>query len=149
MKEMDGIVDKGKRVYVYVIGATNKPWNLDWPFIRRFQRRLLVPLPDRRARLEMFRHFTRGFSLASDVDFGRLADETRGFTGSDIRDVCQSAQLNAIREFFEASRHLGGDAKPRSVCMSDFVEAIKRVKPTVTEAMVKLYRKWDERFGSY
>ena len=149
LKEMDGIVDKGKRVYVYVIGATNKPWNLDWPFIRRFQRRLLVPLPDRRARLEMFRHFTRGFSLAGDVDFGRLADETRGFTGSDIRDVCQSAQLNVIREFFEASRHLGGDARPRSVCMSDFMEAIKRVKPTVTEAMVKLYQKWDERFGSY
>ncbi len=44
LKEMDGIVDKGKNLHVYVIGATNKPWDLDWAFIRRFQKRILVPL---------------------------------------------------------------------------------------------------------
>jgi ATP-dependent 26S proteasome regulatory subunit len=44
LKEMDGIVDKGKALHVYVIGATNKPWDLDWAFIRRFQKRILVPL---------------------------------------------------------------------------------------------------------
>ena len=43
LKEMDGIVDKGKALHVYVIGATNKPWDLDWAFIRRFQKRILVP----------------------------------------------------------------------------------------------------------
>ncbi len=46
LKEMDGIVDKGKNLHVYVIGATNKPWDLDWAFIRRFQKRILVPLAD-------------------------------------------------------------------------------------------------------
>ncbi|MCJ7762420.1 AAA family ATPase, partial [Candidatus Bathyarchaeota archaeon] len=38
LKEMDGIMDKGKALHVYVIGATNKPWDLDWAFIRRFQK---------------------------------------------------------------------------------------------------------------
>ncbi|MGQ9507597.1 MAG: AAA family ATPase, partial [Candidatus Bathycorpusculaceae bacterium] len=43
LKETDGIIDKGKNLHVYVIGATNKPWDLDWAFIRRFQKRILVP----------------------------------------------------------------------------------------------------------
>ena len=51
LKEMDGITDKGKNLHVYVIGATNKPWDLDWAFIRRFQKRILVPLPDNNTRL--------------------------------------------------------------------------------------------------
>ena len=54
LKEMDGIVDKGKNLHVYVIGATNKPWDLDWAFIRRFQKRILVPLPECHTRLMMF-----------------------------------------------------------------------------------------------
>jgi len=64
LKEMDGILDKGKKLHVYVIGATNKPWDLDWPFIRRFQKRILVPLPDHHARLQMFKLYTSNLSLA-------------------------------------------------------------------------------------
>ncbi|UCF45322.1 MAG: AAA family ATPase, partial [Candidatus Bathyarchaeota archaeon] len=55
LKEMDGIVDKGRNLHVYVIGATNKPWDLDWAFIRRFQKRILVPLPDHHTRLMMLK----------------------------------------------------------------------------------------------
>jgi SpoVK/Ycf46/Vps4 family AAA+-type ATPase len=44
LRMMDGVMDKGKKLHVYVIGATNKPWALDWPFIRRFQKRIMVPL---------------------------------------------------------------------------------------------------------
>jgi len=58
LKEMDGIVDKGKNLHVYVIGATNKPWDLDWAFIRRFQKRILVPLPDHHTRVMMFKLYT-------------------------------------------------------------------------------------------
>ena len=149
LKEMDSIVDKGRRLHVYVIGATNKPWNLDWPFIRRFQKRLLVPLPDRATRLKMFRHFTKDFTLAQDVDFQRLADRTEGFSGSDIRDVCQSAQLNVIRELFRSKKALTTDVKPRPVSMRDFLDAIAKIRPSVTEEMMKLYRAWDENFGAY
>ena len=58
LKEMDGVIDKGKNLHAYVIGATNKPWDMDWPFIRRFQKRILVPLPDHDARLGMFKVYT-------------------------------------------------------------------------------------------
>lgn len=54
LKEMDNILDKKRQSHVYVVGATNKPWALDEPFIRRFQKRIYVPLPNSEARQELF-----------------------------------------------------------------------------------------------
>ncbi|MFQ6073814.1 MAG: AAA family ATPase, partial [Candidatus Bathyarchaeia archaeon] len=93
LKEMDGIIDKGKNIHVYVIGATNKPWDLDWPFIRRFQKRILVPLPDYNARLQMFKLFTTDLALSPDMDLYGLSRMSEGFSGSDIRDSVQSVHL--------------------------------------------------------
>ena len=61
LKEMDNVLDKKRPTHVYVIGATNKPWALDEPFIRRFQRRIYVPLPNIEARHELFSIFTKNF----------------------------------------------------------------------------------------
>jgi len=80
LKEMDGIIDKGKNLHIYVIGATNKPWDLDWPFIRRFQKRILVPLPDHHARLMMFKLYTSNLKLDTDVDLHELARLSEGFS---------------------------------------------------------------------
>lgn len=55
LTEMDGINSKGNNMQLYVIGATNKPWSLDWPFLRRFQKRIFVGLPNYEARLKMFK----------------------------------------------------------------------------------------------
>ncbi|HSF27811.1 MAG TPA: AAA family ATPase, partial [Nitrosopumilaceae archaeon] len=53
LTEMDGINGKGKDLKLYVIGATNKPWSLDWPFLRRFTKRIYVPLPTLDARTNL------------------------------------------------------------------------------------------------
>ncbi|MEM4290863.1 MAG: AAA family ATPase, partial [Candidatus Caldarchaeum sp.] len=63
LKEMDSILDKGRKDFLYVIAATNKPWLLDEPFIRRFQKRIYVSLPDIDARLHLFRMYTNGLNL--------------------------------------------------------------------------------------
>ncbi|MDA4120315.1 MAG: AAA family ATPase, partial [Thaumarchaeota archaeon] len=68
LKETDGINDKGKHLHLYVIGATNKPWSLDPPFLRRFNKRILVPLPDTEARMSQFRLYTAPLTLNDDVD---------------------------------------------------------------------------------
>ncbi len=115
LKEMDGIVDKGKALHVYVIGATNKPWDLDWAFIRRFQKRILVPLADHATRLNMLKHYTGTLTVGEDVDLHELARLSEGFSGSDIRDVCQSAQLSLIGEFFESGKAMDKEAKPRAL----------------------------------
>jgi SpoVK/Ycf46/Vps4 family AAA+-type ATPase len=146
LKEMDGIVDKGKNLHVYVIGATNKPWDLDWAFIRRFQKRILVPLPDHHTRLMMLKLYTSNLQIAQDVDLHELARLSEGFSGSDIRDVCQSAQLMLIGEFFESGQAADKEAKPRSITMADFRQTLEDRKPSVSLDMLSLYSRWFEAF---
>jgi len=146
LKEMDGIIDKGKNLHVYIIGATNKPWDLDWPFIRRFQKRILVPLPDHHARLMMFKHYTTNLFLAPDVDLHELARLSEGFSGSDIKDVCQSAHLKVIGEFFESGQATNKLAKPRPLRMGDFRQILEDRKPSVSLDMLALYNRWFEAF---
>jgi SpoVK/Ycf46/Vps4 family AAA+-type ATPase len=146
LKEMDGIVDKGKKLHVYVIGATNKPWDLDWAFIRRFQKRILVPLPDHHTRLMMLKLYTGNLQINTDVDLHELARLSEGFSGSDIRDVCQSAQLKLIGEFFESGKALDKEANPRSLTMGDFRQILEERKPSVSLDMLSLYNRWFEAF---
>ena len=146
LKEMDGIMDKGKNLHVYVIGATNKPWDLDWAFIRRFQKRILVPLPDHNTRLMMLKLYTANLSVAQDVDLHELARLSEGFSGSDIRDVCQSAQLSLIGEFFETGKAMDKEAKPRALTMADFRQILEERKPSVSLDMLSMYNRWFDAF---
>lgn len=146
LKEMDGIIDKGKRVHAYVIGASNRPWDLDWPFIRRFQKRIMVPLPDHHSRLQMFKLYTRDLNLNQDMSLHELARLSEGFSGSDIKDCCQSAYLRVIGEFFESGRANDKQAKPRPVTMNDFRQILEDRKPSVSLDMVASYTKWFDTF---
>ena len=146
LKEMDGIIDKGKSLHAYVIGATNRPWDLDWPFIRRFQKRIMVPLPDHHARLQMFKLYTGNINLDPHVSLHELARLSEGFSGSDIKDCCQSAYLRVIGEFFESGRANDRQAKPRAVAMEDFRQILEDRKPSVSLEMVASYTKWFDAF---
>jgi vacuolar protein-sorting-associated protein 4 len=146
LKEMDGVIDKGKNLHAYVIGATNKPWALDWPFIRRFQKRILVPLPDHEARLGMSKLYTTHLKLASDVNLHELARLSEGFSGSDIRDVCQSVHLRVIGELFESGKANDKRAQPRSLSMKDFRDILEERKPSVSLDMVASYNRWFDAF---
>jgi len=146
LKEMDGIVDKGKNLHVYVIGATNKPWDLDWAFIRRFQKRILVPLADHATRLSMLKLYSSNLQIDTNVDLDELARLAEGFSGSDIRDVCQSAQLKLIGEFFESGKAMDREAKPRLLTMTDFRQILEERKPSVSLDMLTAYSRWFEAF---
>ena len=146
LKEMDGVVDKGKSLHAYVIGATNRPWDLDWPFIRRFQKRIIVPLPDHHARLQMFKLYTSNLNLNPAASLHELARLSEGFSGSDIKDCCQSAYLRVIGEFFESGQANDKRAKPRQVTMDDFRLILEDRKPSVSLEMVASYTKWFDAF---
>jgi SpoVK/Ycf46/Vps4 family AAA+-type ATPase len=146
LKEMDGVLEKGKKIHAYVVGATNRPWDLDWPFIRRFQKRILVPLPDHHSRLQMFKLYTTNLSLAPDVDLHELARLSEGFSGSDIRDTVQSAHLKVIGEFFESGQASNKKATPRPINMHDFRQTLEERKPSVSVEMLTSYNKWADAF---
>lgn len=141
LKEMDGLQDKDRNFHVYTIGATNKPWNLDEPFIRRFQKRIYIPPPDFKARLELFKIYCRNLKLSEDVDLEELAKLTEGYTGSDIRDIAQEAQLRVVREYFE-----GNGENVRAITMEDFLDLLKQRKPSVSRENIRRYEEWWENF---
>lgn len=146
LKEMDGVMDKGKKLHVYVIGATNKPWALDWPFIRRFQKRIMVPLPDYDARLHMLKLYTEHLNLDPHIDLDEFARLAAGFSGSDIRDICQSAHLRVIGELFDSGKASDKHAKPRPLSMEDFKNILADRKPSVSPRVLSTYKEWSEAF---
>lgn len=147
LKEMDGVADKGKHLHLYVIGATNKPWALDWPFLRRFQKRIYVPLPDIRARTQMLKQYTAPLKMDIELKLEDLAKMTEGYSGSDMRDICQSVQLRVVSELFDSTD--GADNKeiqPRAISLNDFKEILRARKPSVSQEMLRAYANWAENF---
>ncbi|MCE4627208.1 MAG: AAA family ATPase [Desulfurococcales archaeon] len=145
LKEMDGLQDKGKKLHVYVIGATNKPWKLDDPFVRRFQKRIYVPLPNKEARKKLLEMLTAKIKLASDVDLDKLADMLEGYNGSDIKDIVFDAYMRTVKDYFKNGSE--GDG-PRPVSMRDFEEVIKRRKPSVNPESLRKLEEWRRKFNA-
>jgi SpoVK/Ycf46/Vps4 family AAA+-type ATPase len=145
LKEMDGIIDKKNPIHVYVIGSTNKPWTLDMPFIRRFQKRIYVPPPGYDERLEMFKIYTSCLKTSADMDLEKMASLTGGFSGSDIMDICQSAQLKVNSELFESGKAESG-GEPRKIRMQDFNEMLDKRKPSFSQDSLVAYENWFNNF---
>jgi SpoVK/Ycf46/Vps4 family AAA+-type ATPase len=144
LQEMDSVLDKKRPSHVYVIGATNKPWDLDQAFIRRFQKRIYVPLPNPEARREMLNMYTKDLKLSSEVDLSALVEKTEGYSGSDFHDIFQSAQTKVAREVIEGEHATRG--QPRPISMDDMREILRRRKPSVSPQMLSLYDKWFETY---
>ncbi len=149
--EMDGVNSKGKDLMLYVIGATNKPWSLDWPFLRRFQKRIYVPLPSLEAREHLFKEYTEPLRKNFKVNPAELAKMFDGYSASDIKDICQAAQIKTVHEIFNSPDYhepIEGETpiQPRELTPSDFKDIMARRKPSVSTEMVRAYHKWSEEF---
>ncbi|XP_065884954.1 uncharacterized protein [Dysidea avara] len=93
LKQMEGAADN-----TFLVCTTNCPWELDPAFLRRFQKRIFLPLPCREARLEILKlHVTQDAEL-NEQDWGTLVENTEGFSGSDIATCTADAVLEPVRE---------------------------------------------------
>ncbi|HLE47581.1 MAG TPA: CDC48 family AAA ATPase [Candidatus Thermoplasmatota archaeon] len=130
LESMEGVV---------IIGATNRPDIIDPGLLRsgRFDRLLLVTAPDEKARLEIIKVHTRKMPLAKDVNLEEIATSTKGFVGSDIEALGREAAMLALRE----------DIKAKKVYKQHFDRALKQVRASVTEDLVKYYNKLTEQLG--
>jgi transitional endoplasmic reticulum ATPase len=92
LTEMDGMQELQD---VVVIAATNRPDVIDTALLRpgRFDRIILVGIPDKTAREQVFKVHSAGMPLAKDVDMKTLVDKTEGYVGADIEAVCREAAI--------------------------------------------------------
>ncbi|MEA1905078.1 MAG: CDC48 family AAA ATPase [Candidatus Hadarchaeota archaeon] len=134
LTELDGLE---KLENVVVIGATNRPDLIDPALLRpgRFDRLILVPAPDREARLEILKIHTRKMSLTKDVDLGALAAQTEGYSGSDLAALCREAAMLVLR----------GDLKAKEVKQEHFLKTMEGIKPSITKEIAGVYERFGER----
>ena len=135
LTEMNGLQEMKD---VVVIGATNRPDLLDSALLRpgRFDRIVLVSIPDAKSRKEVFKLHTKKMPLAKDVKLDELIPKTEGYVGADIESVCREAAMLALRD----------DMTSRDVKMKYFLEALKKVKPSASKDIEALYAQFNEQF---
>jgi transitional endoplasmic reticulum ATPase len=123
---------------VVVIAATNRPDIVDPAVLRpgRTDRLILVPPPDKNARLEIFKIYTREMPMSEDVDLEKLANAAEGYAGSDIEALCREAGMLALRENEDAEE----------VGAKYFTDAMKKIHPTVTADVIRWYERQSEHF---
>ncbi|RZV45395.1 MAG: AAA family ATPase, partial [Sphingomonadaceae bacterium] len=129
-----------------IIAATNRPEAIDEALRRpgRFDREIVIGVPDESGRREIFGIHTRGMPLSEDVDLDALSKRTHGFVGADVAALTREAALEAVRRIMP-QLNLEDDTIPSevldnlSVNLGDFQEALKRVQPSaMREVMVSI-----------
>jgi SpoVK/Ycf46/Vps4 family AAA+-type ATPase len=148
LKEMDGVSTKIEDK-VLVLGATNRPWDLDEAFRRRFEKRIFLPLPNTDARRELFKIYVKEIEIGQDFDVEKLVQSTEGYTGSDVAMICREAAMEPVRDLDLSGKISDPSTKVRPVSMEDFLTAVKRVKPVVSESELQRFTQWDEEFSAY
>ena len=138
LKELDSLGGKNCNVPLYVIASTNKPWNLDFAFVRRFQKRVYVGMPDKESRIEILKLYTSKLNLEQSIDFRVLSEICDGYSGSDIENVCRDAYQYTLDKVFESNVH----SMPTPISNQDFINAIERRSPSVSNQVICEIEDW-------
>ncbi|KAI4356825.1 hypothetical protein L6164_000812 [Bauhinia variegata] len=145
--QFDGVTSNPDDI-VIVIGATNKPQELDDAVLRRLVKRIYIPLPDENVRRLLLKTKLKGqaFSLPGR-DLETLVKETEGYSGSDLQALCEEAAMMPIRE-------LGSDIltvkanQVRGLRFEDFKKAMTVIRPSLNKSKWEELERWNEEFGS-
>ncbi|CAI9719109.1 protein-sorting-associated 4 [Octopus vulgaris] len=174
LKQMEGVGNTETKDNIFLLCATNCPWELDVAFLRRFQKRIYIPLPDKDARVQLFKIHTKNTCLdLSDKDWDSLAEKTHLYSGSDIANLTLGALFQPIRKMQSAKywkKTLDGkylpcesyhpqairtDLKdlpaasviPHQVTLEDFIKSTQTHTKTVSENDLKQFKDFTQRFG--
>ncbi|CAH1251553.1 VPS4B [Branchiostoma lanceolatum] len=174
LRQMEGADTSALSEKIFLMCATNCPWELDSAFLRRFQRRIYVPLPDRESRKSLLQiHTSQNGVQLTDQEWDQLADRTQGFSGSDIATVILAALFEPIRDLQLAThwRQTTGDCwtpcasqdvgavqgrlgempsdqvVPRDVCLKDFVKSLAAAHNTVSQGELQKFQDFSSSLG--
>ncbi|VAH92063.1 unnamed protein product [Triticum turgidum subsp. durum] len=162
MVNWDGLRTKDKE-RVLVLGATNRPFDLDEAVIRRFPRRLMVNLPDASNREKILKVILAKEELGQDTDLASLANMTDGYSGSDLKNLCVTAAHYPIREILEKEKKeknvaksegrpepaLHGSEDVRPLSLDDFKSAHEQVCASVSSDSANMNElvQWNDLYG--
>ncbi|KAJ3770489.1 P-loop containing nucleoside triphosphate hydrolase protein [Lentinula raphanica] len=131
----DGLLSSTDRILV--LGATNRPNDIDSAIFRRLPKRFAVTLPDFGQRMKIFKLMLKDVSLSSDLSLELLAQASEGLSGSDLKELCRGAAMVPVREYMKENLSNGEvltdeqlkNFKPRPVTLQDFLGSFENSGP--------------------
>ncbi|XP_010924619.1 LOW QUALITY PROTEIN: uncharacterized protein [Elaeis guineensis] len=149
--QMDGLMKTDE--LVFVLAATNLPWELDAAMLRRLEKRILVPLPEPEARQAMFEELLPSVPGGAEIPYDILVERTESYSGSDIRLVCKEAAMQPLRRLMtvlESRREqVPEDELPEvgPLKHEDIELALKNTRPSAHLHAYR-YEKFNQDYGS-
>ncbi|KAJ2825958.1 Fidgetin-like protein 1 [Coemansia furcata] len=131
---------------IILVGATNRPQELDEAARRRFPKRLYVPLPDRGGRRTIVENLMRSQVHSLDEKgLDRISDGTEGFSGADMDSLCKEAAYGPIRCIADIRE--AKEADVRAINLEDFEYALTQVRPSVSDKDLVIHKEFNKLYG--
>ncbi|XP_064301905.1 spastin isoform X3 [Phalacrocorax carbo] len=145
--EFDGVQSSGED-RILVMGATNRPQELDDAVLRRFTKRVYVSLPNEETRLILLKNLlSKQGSPLTQKELAQLARMTDGYSGSDLTALAKDAALGPIRELKPEQVKNMSASEMRNIRLSDFTESLKKIKRSLSPQTLEAYIRWNKDFG--
>ena len=127
-----------------MLAATNRPQDLDEAALRRFTRRIFMPLPDEPARESLIFHKLKDERLEiSEIEKAQILRLTEGYSCSDLNSVVKEAAMGPVRELTTEQLMQIKDRKDiRAIVMADFTKALKDISPSVSKKTLEEFSAW-------
>ncbi|KAF9403061.1 hypothetical protein BGZ94_004726 [Podila epigama] len=133
---------------VLVMGATNRPQELDEAARRRFVKRIYIPLPEEETRKSLLKKLLQGQDYElSESEFQKLVQQTEGYSGSDLTALAKDAALGPLRCLGETLLDTPVD-QVRPIQYHDFVQALHTIRPSVSPQSLHAYDEWNRDYGA-
>jgi len=145
--QLDGTSTSGQG-RVLVVGATNRPHELDDAARRRFVKRLYIPLPvllDREVLLRTL--LSKNSHCLTCKEIIKLSSDTEGFSGADLKALCTDAALGPIRQLGTKALEINAEDVP-PISYNHFRQALRGMNPSVSQADLDVYVEWNKTYGS-
>ncbi|ELP88498.1 hypothetical protein EIN_344380 [Entamoeba invadens IP1] len=136
---------------ILVVGATNRPQEIDEAARRRLVKRLYIPLPDLEARNVLVKTLLKKVNnKMTDEEISKIGNLTDGYSGSDMKELVRDAAFGPIRELNSNNLNIIDvkTSEVRPVEVKDFLESLKSIRPSVSQDDLLLYVDWNNKFGS-
>lgn len=145
--QFDGVSGTRHEDQILIIGATNRPQELDEAVRRRLVKRLYIPLPESEARIQLFRNLlNHQRHEITDDEFVELSRLTDGYSGSDLDALCREAALGPIRTITNIATIDANMLPP--ITINHFIMGLDQVRASVSSKDLDAYIDWNSKYGS-
>lgn len=141
LQQIDGFA--GRNPNLLLLGATNRPWDIDSAAMRsgRFSQKIYLPLPDAPARKFMIEKNMKGVPVEKDFDIDKVVELTHNFSGADIEELCDRAKDEPLLKAIATDSVV-------LVSNKDFENVLAVMPPSVTKSEIKLFDDYNAEVNS-